>query len=1257
MSFPNPGYLTRRVSAAPSLVLLVFLHCTDANQPQQLVHDRLAIAVPLDANVAQLHSLIEQRYQQLLSDEDDEDGRDVHRIVVRRVYKVAEFAYVVSRHEIVGEVFANEEQVQADVSFRPSRDKQRTEKREEAREEEEKQQSNDEALPASKNGSYASLSSTSQPPRTTSLISLPLHTPPPSYSDRPAHRTQPRTSPTRNQSTSTVQQRHSHDDGNEHHERKEWTAVEEVEGGKKLDKQLAQHFNTVKAAAQPRSQPPDQQRAQVELAEQEQAEDESGTIVGEAKGETDHAAHLAAEQADGSSTALLVVADDSTLDEEPQLSTPRKRKAKKAQAKEGIARTAVQPKVDDDEKQERKEAKEEKEEETSNDTVATPVQPARPSASVVAATPAPPAPAEKKKRGRKRKIADLAVAAPALPAPVASSSSSAASSAATSLSLSAISPTSPLSIAGPSHTRCILCGQGGGILKLTSRSTKATPEWCHQMCATWCDGTHFDWKDHRVYGITTALARAKRKKLQCRLCRQPIGTTAPVQCVEDECDEAFHVTCGVTHGYQTFEAEPDEEAQARGMQEEFVAACPRHNNPKYDEKNDDDCCSCLYTRPSQPEMSGRLTCIECGVRVHRTCYYNLPSDSVDGEQSDAKDGRIDWRRWTCMCCEYQRSGIYYFVDEARHAKEAAKKKAGRKKRAVSDDYTPNNGHRAQAKRNGEKGDGMKTVSADSGLKSRSKRKEQDEQDGAEAEGGESDEERLEAAEETEKAEAEAVEEGDSKGDSNDEEGADTNPPDPVRGKRRTPADTRGSGATNKRQKKRHETFERTGFSNGRAQQNGQLSSQPQDGETDGDVEGRDVADEEKAPSQHQLQVPLMSPVTSRAAAVVHKSPPIPMAKNLDPRRSAAVRRLEENASREKLAAKAASTTPKTAEKGRSVRDEPAARSASTPQAQHQQSSSSSGLIINTLRASTSASLSQPTTPASATSTPASYPRSTLSRKEYSCAVSRYSALSLRAVLHHYGLNYTGTREGLAARLMVNTPQLPSDDERRQWEQSWEKEAGEDKDKEMLRMPDREFERHRQQRQDGTSEPRHTKGWMHGSGSGVLAAVAGFGPAKEVRRLRQSAELAEAVEEERKEEEMVDDMDEEAEDEDEDSVEEDEIDEHNEEDEKLREAIDSIEEVENSSSNSSRSDEDQPEPHSHAGGAPNNVGTAASSRGRGRGRGRGRRGRGAGQLRSKEVGVESAGNGGPTVKQVNGHTNGGGRGRGRGRKRGRGRGRT
>ena len=866
----------------------------------------------------------------------------------------------------------------------------------------------------------------------------------------------------------------------------------------------------------------------------------------------------------------------------------------------------------------------------------------------VAGSPMASEPAQTRKRGRKRKNAEpttpaLSASSTASPSPapsLPSSSSSSASPTTSSLSLSALPPASPLAIAGPS-VRCVLCGQSGGVLKLSDRSSRDEPEWCHQMCGTWCDGTYFEWKDHRVHDVSKALQLAKRKRLQCRLCQQPSGSTAPVQCMKAKCAEAFHITCGVAHGYQTFEVEPDEKARRAGIQEEFAAACPRHTDRMYDERNDDECCICLYTRPSQPEMSGRLTCMQCGVRVHRTCYYNLPSDSVGGSEDG---GLIDWRHWTCMCCEYQRSGIYYFVN-AKQIKQAARKKS----KGVS--------YSAQ----------------------RTEQQREDKQNGEEAEEVEEEEEEEKKEQLDDEAEEEEKQTDGSpaqqqqvvhfvQGATTDEDG----PSEPrANGKRRTPAETRGSGTSNKRQKMREEAFKRTGFSAGRASQRASPSSPPQNGESDNETAepsaatNSTAAAEErngKAPSQRAARTPLMSPVTSRAAAVLQTSPPLPMAKNLDPRRTAAIRRLEENASREKLLAKAAQQpdTDKADSGKRTTRSLSTGQEQESQQQQHRASSGS--LIINCLRASTSATPVPQTAAASPSPspapTPASPPRSALSRKEYSSAVSRYSVPTLRAVLHHHGLNYTGTREGLVARLLASTPPLPADDERQQWEQAWERDAGEDKDKHMLRMPDREFERHRQERQSRV-RPDSSGVRVQGGVGGGQAAVAGFGPVREVKRLSQSAGLAKAVEDEEEEEGEVDDMEEEEEEEEEEVDSEDDEEERQEDDEpvveaqrdesaKLREAMDSIEEVEDSS------EDDRLETHRQNGNgkAPANARGRGQGKGRGSGRGRGDgrggRGRGGSLRQSKEASSIANGRASPAEQSANGQANGRGRGRGRGK---------
>ena len=1235
-------------------MLLVFLQCIDAKQPQPLSHDRLAIAVPVDATVAHLHSLIQQRYQQLIADE-DEDSSGTHRIAVRRVYKVAEFAYVVSRHESVGEVFANEEPVQADVSIRLGRDELVEAAREEVKDNEETEQIEPtQRLHAMDGSSHTSLRPPTLPLRSASPLkptpsTPPIHkTTPTTHSQRTTQLSHTRLTPTSDRSVSTSHQRQSHGEEEERDDNTERTEMDEVEGGKKLDKQLVQRFNTFHPTPQRPARADTQSVA--DIAEQKESFDEE-----RAEADMDKQAEVTKEVAvsrGNSSTARLAEAKDTAADS-GVVSRPKRRRGKRA--KETSEKTRQDGSLGHDSIEDDEMRDEDSADRTGSNALATPVQSARPLTSVATDNSKSSSSAVSKKSGRPPQplrsaaaVADATLVAitsppPSSPSSAPSSSDPAAvTSSVTSVSLSAVSPSSPLLVAGPSNVKCILCGQGGGVLKLTRASKGTAAGWCHQMCATWCDGTAFSWKDHRVYGVTKALTRAKQGKLQCKICRQPVGTTAPVLCVEDSCDQAFHITCGVAHQYQTFEAEPDEEAQARGMQEEFVAACPQHNNPRYDEKNDDDCCICLYTRPSQPEMSARLTCVECGVRVHRTCYYNLPSDSVNGEDSEAEDGQIDWQHWTCMCCEFQRSGKYYFVSEDNQQQPSRVKQTanGTQKRSTTGRaHDALNGKRENSEKVRNAAALQKKPRRESGRMEDKERKEKEvEEEKAEESSDEMKQEvTVNMREKTTKVPA-TDEQASSERLHNGKVDEDTST-DVARtnGKRRPPAATRGSGTTNKRQKVRQETFKKTGFTVGRASAAALPNGDAQDGTDREDVNSHATVngtaadtDEEKVTSTQSLRPRIMSPVSSRAASA-HKSPP--MAPNLDPRRSAAIRRLEENANREKLTAITASTAQQQVDSGRSARDQRAALSTSTPPRQQQQRSSSSGLIINTIRASASpVSLSQPTTPSSSSSH-VSYPRSTLSRKEYIHAVSRYPVPTLRAVLHHHNLNYTGTREGLVARLMATTVQLPGDeDERQQWEQAWEREAGEDKDKEMLRMPDREFKRHKQQRHE-TSEPHQLNGKVHAGG--LPAAVAGFGPASVVQRLRESAELAEAVEEETMEEEEVDDINDDSEDESE------ERDRHEPraEDDKLQEALSSIEEVESSS------EEAEPTTHPHNGGAATNGTTPLTARGRGEGAGRGGRGRGKAQ---------AAATNGHGVKPANGYVRRGGseRGRGRGQRRGR-----
>ena len=1252
MSFPTPGYLTRRASASSSLVLLVFLQSVATDPSHQLSHDRLAIAVPVDATVAQLQSLIEQRYQQLLS-EDEEDGESTHRIVVRRVYKVAEFAYVVSRHEVVGEVFANEEQLQADVSIRTDTEKQRQHREEESKESEETQWDDDKAeRPHPVDDGHDSLTTPTLPLRSTSLTAHQRPTTPTRHSSRPSQHSQSRVSPALDRSTLTSQQRHSQSAMEEKDKSKHGAALEEVEGSKKVNRQLVQLLNAPKSTAHSHARDID---AQAVFDVTEQKEGSSEARGEEEKEEKEDVAEGITQRLRRSNDPRVDETEDAMIeaDEGSALSGGRVDGTEETKEQGGNVNTAAQAELVDYAKR----VGGTDERHVIDNTFARSVRSARPSASTAADSLTTSAPAEKKKRGRKRKNVEAAApttsTTPHPPAPASSSScsassstSSSASSTTTSVSLSALPPECALP-AGPSDILCVLCGQGGGVLKQTIRSKKAAPEWCHQMCATWCDGTYFSWKNHRVYNINVALDRTKRKHLQCRLCQQPVGTTAPVQCVDDDCDEAFHITCGVAHHYQTFEAEPDEEAKRRGMQEEFVAACPRHNNPKYDEKNDDGCCICLYTRPSQPEMSAKLTCVKCGVCVHRTCYYNLPSDSVSGEVSAAVSGQIDWQRWTCMCCEYKQKGVYYWVSESNTLARA-------KKKVVSDNHSDTSDSRKSSGRDGQREKSAQQATASTTEKARTgrakRRKDGEELRNKRADGEEKrndmDEEKQEAGAEDvlEKQEDIYVEEQESKEATHDDasEEAPSTGVARANGRSGTRSAKRGSGTSKKRQKIRQEVILRTGFDGSGVSGGTELSSHSQDGEVDGEDGKSDVVmngaaaaetDEEKTPSQqHRLAPPGMSPVNNRAAAVL-KSPLLPMAAHLDPRHAAAIRRFEENAFREKRVAQAASTTAQQPQSSRSTRDERATRSHLTPQGQQQpHRSSSNGLIINTIRASTSAaSLSQPAT-SSPSSAPVSPPRSTLSRKEYIHAISRYSALTLTAVLHHHGLNYTGNKEGQVARLMATMAQLPTEDERRQWEQAWERVAGEDKDKPMLRMPDREFEQHRQT--GSASRSRAQAG-------GVQPAVAGFGPTREVQRLTQSAGLAEAVQEENMEEEVVDELGE-----DDTEDEEDEVQDGDEQSdgEKLQKAIDAIEEIEDSSEESGT--DHPPTAHQHG----KVAATTGRGRGGGRGRGKGGRGRGASQVNGKQSGTAN----GTAVKQVNGHGNGSSRGGGTGRGRHKGR---
>ena len=670
MSTPtSSSYLTRRILApAPSFVLLVYLQPVDSTTSQQLIHDRLAISIPVDATVAQLHSLIEQRYQQLISDDaevDSEEDGATHHIVVKRVCKVTEFAYVVWRRETVGEVFCNDEAVQADVNtLQRSDTKQNKEEREETKEvEEEKQQQDGIAemqYSSAMDDSRTSLTSPirSSSARSTSLITQSSQSTPKQHPSRPTQPIQPHASPPRNRPGSSERHKQPQSDAtaeSESEERKERAAPVEMKGGKRVGQQLVQQRRTAKRTESTSEQADHQQPELADPSGDEQKEAVESAVVA-VPVELPAAVNVDDGMTDGTSE------ESQRRDSANKTAEKEKVTKVKREWKRRGSHAAVAVAVEDEEVK----MKETAARAAPENSPATAMQAARSSTSAVPSS----ARSETEKRGRKRKstvdkssTTAVSSSPPASP-PSAPASPPAPRSASHSVSLSAPSPSFSQLVSGPTSCRCVLCGISGGVLKLTQRSTKTSVEWCHQMCATWCDGTSFNWKDHKVHGITSAISKAKRKKLRCTLCQQPDGTTAPVQCVEDDCPEAFHITCGVAVGYQTFEAEPDEQAQRRGIQEEFVAACPNHKNVKYDDKNDDGCSICTYTRPSQPEMSGKLTCRECGVSVHRTCYYNLPSDSGTGGgggEDGSADGRVDWQRWTCMCCEYTQKDIYYFV--------------------------------------------------------------------------------------------------------------------------------------------------------------------------------------------------------------------------------------------------------------------------------------------------------------------------------------------------------------------------------------------------------------------------------------------------------------------------------------------------------------------------------------------------------------------------------------------------------------------
>ena len=276
---------------------------------------------------------------------------------------------------------------------------------------------------------------------------------------------------------------------------------------------------------------------------------------------------------------------------------------------------------------------------------------APPAASSTAPSPSSSVAPPKKKRGRPRKShADGLPPSPA-PAPVQPVRSDL---------LSAFNPSReppPSRVAvSIKAVECALCGQGGGALKRTREGA-----WCHLVCARWTSGSEFNARTQLVHGVPRALKKAAKRT--CGLCKRPRGTSAPLQCGEEQCPTNFHLTCAQQQGLQTAHVDFLDSGSS-----ELVAYCKAHLKNELRDWVDDGCAICQFMRPDEPERSPKLSCLTCGLAVHASCYYGEESDAEEQPAAHEKahkkrrkgDAGFDWEHWMCMRCEFVQSGLYRF---------------------------------------------------------------------------------------------------------------------------------------------------------------------------------------------------------------------------------------------------------------------------------------------------------------------------------------------------------------------------------------------------------------------------------------------------------------------------------------------------------------------------------------------------------------------------------------------------------------------
>ncbi|KAJ7808622.1 PHD-zinc-finger like domain-containing protein [Mycena leptocephala] len=94
----------------------------------------------------------------------------------------------------------------------------------------------------------------------------------------------------------------------------------------------------------------------------------------------------------------------------------------------------------------------------------------------------------------------------------------------------------PCSVSPGAQVSCILCPNSGGAFKQTAHG-----EWIHLLCAIWVPETFVSNEVFMEPVIGIEDISKQRWKLKCSICTRREG--ACIQCVQQSCFLAFHVTC------------------------------------------------------------------------------------------------------------------------------------------------------------------------------------------------------------------------------------------------------------------------------------------------------------------------------------------------------------------------------------------------------------------------------------------------------------------------------------------------------------------------------------------------------------------------------------------------------------------------------------------------------------------------------------------------------------------------------------------